>query len=98
MGISIYVEEDTQAGRVIKRFGNARRLAELLPRKDGEKPVNPSRVYRWMHPRANGGTGGLIPSSSMADVLHAARIAGIVLTDADLRPTPLAPKHEDLAE
>jgi len=85
VGISLYVDEHSQAGRVIKKFGNARRLAEMLTLATGTK-VNPSRVYRWMHPREKGGTGGLIPSSSMAAVLACARLAGIVLSADELYP------------
>lgn len=81
MGISIYVDDTTQAGRVIKKFGNARRLADLMG-------CDPSRIYRWMHPRDKGGTGGLIPSSAMGEVLACARLAGIILSPAELYPKP----------
>jgi hypothetical protein len=82
MGISIYVDDTTQAGRVIKKFGNARRLAVLMG-------CDPSRIYRWMHPRDKGGTGGLIPSSAMEEVLKCARLSGIILSPAELYPMAL---------
>jgi hypothetical protein len=85
MGISIYVDDTSQAGRVIKKFGNARRLAEYMAQATGQK-CDPSRVYRWMHPRDKGGCGGLIPSSAMVDVMKAARLAGIILSPAELFP------------
>jgi hypothetical protein len=95
MGISIYVDDRTQAGRIIKRFGNARRLAALMTKVTGQK-CDPSRIYRWMHPRDKGGTGGLIPSSAMEAVLACARAAGIILSAADLSPKPLPKEDEEL--
>lgn len=68
-----------QAEKIITKFGNARRLAQLI----GVHPVN---VYRWTYPRARGGTDGLIPTASLAKVLLAARADGILLTMDDLAP------------
>lgn len=96
MGVSIYVDENTQAGRVIKKFGNARRLAALMEAVTGRR-CDPSRIYRWTHPRDKGGTGGLIPSSTMADVMKCARLNGIVLTEKDLYPKVWAPPEVELA-
>jgi len=97
MGISIYVDDQTQAGRVIAKFGNARKLAALMEEVTGRR-CDPSRIYRWMHPREKGGTGGMIPSSAMGDVMAVARHEGIILTGDDLYPKPLENKSDDLAE
>lgn len=85
MGISLYVEDRTQAGRVIAKFKNARNLAAMMQDVTGKR-CDPSRIYRWMHPKEKGGTGGMIPSSAMPDVLKCARLSGVVLTEADLNP------------
>lgn len=69
----------TQAERIIAKFGNARNLAKLLGK-------DPASVYRWTHPVAKGGTGGLIPSSAMIKVMKAARAEGVLLTVEDLYP------------
>lgn len=68
----------SQANRVIKKFGGPYRLAELLD-------CAPSTIYRWTYPRPRG-TGGLIPSSMLPEVLLAAELAGIKLTSKDLTP------------
>lgn len=96
MGISIYVDDSTQAGRIIKKFGNARRLASTMAKVTGE-PCSPSRIYRWMHPREKGGTGGLIPSSAIEAVMQCARYEGIVLSPDELFPRPRIPNDQDLA-
>lgn len=73
--------QNTQAERVIAKFGSAYRLAKLLNR-------NPSSVYRWTHPKARGGTGGIIPAAAMRELLKIARVEGVLLTPADLDPRP----------
>ena len=78
-----------QAKKIIAKFGNARRLAELI----GVHPVN---VYRWSYPRARGGTDGLIPTASLAKVLLAARTDGILLTMDDLAPERIHPAPQVL--
>ena len=40
--------------------------------------------YRWMAPRENGGTGGVIPQKHFPALLAAARERGLVLTTDDL--------------
>jgi hypothetical protein len=90
MGKSLYVNPRTQAGRVIKKFGNARRLAALLG-------CDPSTVYRWNHPRKEGGTDGLIPACAIPDVMRVARLEGIILTPEDMHPSTWDDADEDLA-
>jgi hypothetical protein len=89
MGKALHINHRTQAGRVIKKFKNARRLAALLG-------CDPSKVYRWNHPRKKGGTDGLIPSCAMPDVLRVARLEGIILTPEDLHPTTWSDEEVDL--
>lgn len=80
--------KQTQAERVIAKFGNARDLARALARLAPERHRNPANVYRWTYPRASGGTDGLIPAKAMADVLAAAAIEGVFLSPDDLDPRP----------
>ncbi|NTD84269.1 hypothetical protein [Agrobacterium tumefaciens] len=42
-----------------------------------------SRVYRWMYPKARGGTGGIIPQADAFVLLAHARSEGIELSPAD---------------
>ena len=76
----------TQAERVFAKFGGATPLAHALGRLNVSRRRVVSAVYRWNLPVSKRGTGGVIPSSAMADVLAAARIEGIVLTAEDLDP------------
>ncbi len=75
---------ETQAERVIRKFGGARRLSAVL--KEIGRPRNATSIYRWTYSRTIGGAGGLIPSSGLKDVLLAARHAGIILSPDDLDP------------
>jgi hypothetical protein len=52
---------------------------------------DPSRVYRWMHPKDKGGTGGTIPFKLVPTLIAAAAERGIVLTADDFLPAPLSP-------
>jgi len=47
-----------------------------------------SRVYRWMYPKARGGTGGRIPQQEALLLLEYARTHGIDLTPADFFGPP----------
>jgi hypothetical protein len=76
----------TQAQRVIAKFGGAQVLGKALARVNSGR--DRSRVYRWGYPKSKGGTGGVIPSSVIADVLTAARLEGVHLTAEDLDPRP----------
>jgi len=70
---------DTQAQRVIDKFGGARSLTRAMHLLDPSKHRNPSSVYRWLYK-------GYIPNCAMGDVLEAARIEGVFLTADDLHP------------
>lgn len=69
----------SQAARIIKKFGGARRLAPLIGK-------DPSAVYKWDYPLAKGGTGGIIPTRMQAKVRDAADLLGIELTSEDWKP------------
>ena len=72
----------TQAGRIFEKFGGARGLMRALAAIG--KPKNPATCFKWTYSRAKGGTGGVIPSSALPDVLMAARHEGILITPDDL--------------
>lgn len=72
----------TQAQRIFDKCGGVPRLAAAMGK-------DPSALYRWNHTKEKGGCDGLIPSSSMQDVLDAAEIIGVKLTAKDLDPRPL---------
>lgn len=80
----------TQAERILKKFGGARRLAEILTLTG--KMKTPSTIYRWTYSREKGGTGGLVPTSAWPDILVAARYAGIVLEDDLISPATFVPR------
>lgn len=96
MGRSVHkylINNDTQAGRVIAKFGGVRKLALALKIADPYYARTPSSIYRWVYPKSRGGTGGVIPTDALIVVLKAARIEGIVIGPDDLYPS-----LEDLAE
>lgn len=68
-----------QAQRIIDKFGGAPRLAMALN-------CDVSAIYKWNYEKEKGGTSGLVPSSTMPDVMNAAEILGIELTSEDLDP------------
>lgn len=78
----------TQSARIAARFGGFTAMWKAL-RALGDKRNRGrhiSCVYRWNLPRSSGGTGGVIPTRNMADVIAAARAEGIVLTADDMDP------------
>jgi hypothetical protein len=69
----------SQAQRIIRKFGGARRLARLLE-------FEASRVYKWTYPRERGGTDGLIPAAVVPRVQTLAELEKITLTESDWAP------------
>lgn len=67
----------TPADTVIAAFGGVRSLARDLGR-------NPSSVSRWRKPRAEGGTGGAVPTTVQGVILRLAEQRGLPLTADDL--------------
>lgn len=74
----------TQADRIFARFGGPVGLIQALARAGHARA--PSSVYRWNMPRAKRGTDGMIPTRALGDVMIAARLEGVVLTENDLYP------------
>ena len=79
-------EKQSQAERVIAKFGGARKLYRLLKEIDPECCWNPSSIYRWTYPREKGGTGGVIPSRAMKIIVKAARLHGVLVDGDDFFP------------
>lgn len=65
------------AARVITAFGGVRATARIIGR-------NSSTISRWLKPRAEGGTGGLIPSNLQKSILDHAAAQGMKITAVDL--------------
>lgn len=80
-------EPQSQAFRIAARFGGFPALWRSLRALGDErnKRRNISCVYRWNLPKP-GGTGGIVPTRNMEDVIRAARAEGIVLTSDDMDP------------
>ena len=80
----------TQAERIIKKFGSAQKLNEALKMIGCGRRI--TAIYRWTYAREKGGTGGIIPSSVLFDILQAGRKVGIELTSEDLDIRPVVMK------
>ncbi len=74
----------SQAKRIIEKFGGAMNLVRAL--RDAGRPRDKCNVYRWTWDREKGGTGGILPTSALQDVIEAARLEGVLLTTEDLDP------------
>lgn len=74
----------SQAQRIIDKFGNPYRLSAALKRAGITR--NATAIYKWTYPRSKGGTDGLIPTKALNEILAAARLEGIMLTQDDLDP------------
>lgn len=72
---------DSQAKRVILRFGGVQNLVRFMLRAGIRR--TPMSIYQWVY------KGGLIPPSGVRDVFLAEAQAGIQLTDADWSPYTL---------
>lgn len=68
-----------QAQRIIDKFGGAARLAAAI-----EQDV--SSIYKWNYTKEEGGTDGLVPSSTMPKLLKAAEVLDVKLTSEELDP------------
>jgi len=67
-----------QAKKIVGKFGNESEAAGIFG-------VSRITIYRWQYGRPYG-TDGLIPGHMIERVQRAARLHGVVLTDADWRP------------
>lgn len=68
---------ESPAARVITAFGGVRATARIVLR-------NSSTISRWLKPRCDGGTGGLIPSSLQKAILDHASANDIAISASDL--------------
>lgn len=75
------LEPTSPAARVISAFGGVRATARIVRR-------NSSTISRWLKPRTDGGTGGLIPSSLQKAILDYAAANGIAISAGDLIASP----------
>lgn len=73
------------AKSIIDRLGGATAVAAITGR-------HVSRVYRWMLPKAEGGTDGVIPHAEAVKILRHSREQqiGIVPDDFFVDPSPVA--------
>ena len=85
-----------QAQSLISKFGGPRELARTFKAcsDDPNDHYSPSTIYRWLYPRENGGTGGEIPLPALKLILRCARLAGVMLTTAEIYPHLVEPKAE----
>jgi hypothetical protein len=74
----------TQAERIIERFGGVRNLIDALENIGIKRDL--TNIYRWTYSKEKGGTGGLVPTTALIDVIAAARKEGVFLTQEDLDP------------
>lgn len=82
-----YKTSSNQARNVIARFGGPYELAKALASLENpDYTRDPSQIYRWMYPKARGGTDGMIPTSAIAAVKAAARYVGLLLSSEELQP------------
>lgn len=77
-------KHETQASRIIERFGNPYKLSKALEAVG--HPKNPTSIYRWMYPKEKGGCGGVVPTAVWPFILKAARLEGILLDDQEMSP------------
>lgn len=68
-----------QADKILKKLGGPRRVAVGIG-------VDPTTVYKWTYEKDRGGTGGIIPSASVAKVQKLSVVMGVELTAEDWTP------------
>lgn len=77
---------ENQAQRIIRKFGNARRLCRIL--KIVGCDYVPSAIYKWTYPKSpingHGGRGGIIPAQAWPWIMKAAAYDGIFITKEDM--------------
>lgn len=70
---------DTQADRIIHRFGGPKELARVIN-------YSLAAVYKWNRPQYKGGSDGLVPTRALERIMTVARMFGVLLTEDDLKP------------
>ena len=69
------------AKHVIDKCGGPKKVSEMLG-------ISLTQVYRMMHPKEKGGTGGLVPAAHQQKLLDEASAEGISLEPADFFDLP----------
>lgn len=87
---------DTQAQRIVDRFGGVIALWRVLNEMPNGKKLSKSTIYRWLYAVDEGGTGGVIPSNNWPYIIAAGRYAGILFEPSDFMPTPQVQSFESL--
>lgn len=67
-------------GLIRKFCGGSGKLRDGIDAVAKVTGAHPSRVYRWMYPVDNGGTGGYIPEPQMRKLVEYARNEGMPLS------------------
>lgn len=75
------------AASIIERFGGPVIVRQVTG-------VSRTRVYRWTQPKAQGGTGGLVPNDAAIKLLRYARENSIPVTADHFLPVD----HPEMAE
>lgn len=78
--------EDTQAGRIVGKFGGVKRFLEIA-QAVGYK-LNKSTVHRWAYPKERGGLNGVIPHAHWEMITKMAALDGLFLKSVDFDPRP----------
>jgi hypothetical protein len=76
----------SQAQRIFDKFGSAKALERALRKIGKERHI--LSIQSWTRVKDDRGTGGVIPTHNWPDILKAARVAGVKITDADMDPRP----------
>lgn len=76
---------ETQAHRVIAKFGGHRALVQAAKKHD--IPLHLQTTYRWLKPRPLG-SDGYIPGRALERLLILARLEGVYLSLEDISPIP----------
>ena len=67
------------ASTIITALGGTSRVAQIAG-------VHRTRVWNWTRPKADGGTGGIIPINHIRKILDTAKQEGIPLSAEDFIP------------
>lgn len=79
------------ANSVIAKMGGAGTVSTVVGK-------HVSRVYRWMHPKERGGTGGFVPHEDAVKLLEYAQLNEIKLCPADFFRKLTTERFDDMAD
>lgn len=84
---------ETQAHRIISRFGGPKQLQKALEAVGYYVCV--SAIYKWRYSTQRKGCNGVIPAKHMNAIIKAARVEGIYIPLEDFFPGPLRRAYLD---